>query len=479
MNYLIFILIFFQIQFSLSLIKLEGEMEKTVINAVYYILSGTMPEIQKIDTNEKPKVSIVIPVYNEEKYIKNVLKSIQIQTLKEIEILFIDDKSTDKSIKKIKEFKKQDPRIRLIKNEKNRGILYNRIYGGLQARGEYVTFIDADDLYANPQILEMSYKACIKNDLDILEFDYFGGRYNIDTLEFKDAFLFTNQNKNLYDKVYYQPEIKKRFFYQAGTEDILAGIVYNKLYSHHEIEKMADYIGKEFWTQHFIYMEDFIMVYAVARTAESMMLLGYAGVFHWFENPEGMTDGVFQMDGNKLKYPDNTNKKLGDYLSMWEKTFDLTENESDAEYLRLKLIHLLKDPDNRHVFAQTFHYERIIHLCKRMYTWKYSSDFAKQFAKQFALETIDLEIPMKKKYNEFFQGETFEENDQNFMERKKKNKEKKKKEEIKNKEKDEEKEKKRKEKTEKKEKKEKKAKKQKIEDIEEIDGYIDDGSDDL
>ena len=160
---------------------------------------------------------------------------------------------------------------------------------------------------------------------------------------------------------------------------------------------MADYIGKEFWTQHFIYMEDFIMVFAVARTAERMMLLGYAGVFHWYENPDGMTDGVFEMDGNKLKYPDNTNKKLGDYLSMWEKAFDLTENEKDSEYLRLKLIHLLKDPDNRHVFAQTFHYERIIQLCKRMYTWKYSTQFAKKFAKEFALETINLEIPMKRK----------------------------------------------------------------------------------
>ena len=109
-------------------------------------------------------------------------------------------------------------------------------------------------------------------------------------------------------------------------------------------------MGKDFWNQHYIYMEDFIMVYSIARTAERVMLLGYGGVFHWFENPEGMTDGVFELDGDKLKNPDMTNKKLGDYLTMWEKTFDLTENEPDSEYLRLKLIYLLKDPDNRHVF---------------------------------------------------------------------------------------------------------------------------------
>ena len=409
--YLFTFFIFLQIQNSFCFIKLEGEMEQTVINAVSFILSPSKPEIPKINTKEKPKITIVIPVYNEEKYIKNVLKSIQLQTLKEVEILFIDDKSTDKSVKKILGFKKEDPRIRLIKNVKNRGILYNRIYGGLQARGDYVSFIDADDLFANPQILEMSYQKCLEHNLDILEFDYFGGRFNINTLEFRDVFLFTNENKKLYDKVYYQPEIKKKFFYQQGTEDILAGIVYNKIYSHKLIEKMADYIGIEFWNQHFIYMEDFLMVFAIARNAERVMLLGYGGIFHWYENPEGMTEGVFTMEGKKLKNPDNTNKKLGDYLSMWERTFDLTEDEKDSEYLRLKLIHLLKDPDNRHVFAQTYHYERIIHLCKRMYTWKYSSDFAKKFAKDFALETINLEIPMKRKYSEFFENEFFGKND--------------------------------------------------------------------
>ena len=172
-------ILLFQIYFSLSsLMKLQGQMEQTVKNAVNFILSSPKVEIPKIDIKAKPKLTIVIPVYNEAKYLKNVIKSIQYQSLKEIEILIIDDKSTDKSVKKILQYQKEDPRIRLIKNKKNRGILYNRIYGGLQARGEFVTFIDADDLYANPQILQLSYEACIKNNLDILEFDYFGGRYD-------------------------------------------------------------------------------------------------------------------------------------------------------------------------------------------------------------------------------------------------------------------------------------------------------------
>ena len=386
--------------------KLQGQMEQTVINAVNFVLSSsTSADIPKIDINAKPKISIVIPVYNEAKYLKNVIKSIQLQSLKELEILIIDDKSTDKSVKKVLKFQKEDPRIRLIQNKKNRGILYNRIYGGLQARGEYVTFIDADDLYANPQILQLSYEACKKNKLDLLEFDYFGGRYDQKKKEFIDIFLFSNQDKNLYDKVYYKPEIKESFFFSNTKQDIIAGIVYNKLYRHKEIERMSEYIGEEFWNQHFIYMEDFIMCFALARTAKSMMLLGYGGVYHWYENPEGMTKGVFDMDGQQLKYPDNSNKKLGDYLSMWERAFDLTEEEPESEYFRLKLIFLLKDPDNRHVFARTYQYERIINLCKRMYNWKYSSEYGKKFAKEFAIETIGFEVPMKEKYNEFFENE--------------------------------------------------------------------------
>ena len=102
------------------------------------------------------------------------------------------------------------------------------------------------------------------------------------------------------------------------------------------------------------------------------------------------------------------------------------------------------------------HYERIIYLCKRMYTWKYSSDFAKKFAKDFALETINLEIPMKRKYSEFFENEFFGANDnknkEEKKERKKKNKEKNKKKEV----------------------KQKKAKKAIIKDIDDIDGFLDD-----
>ena len=127
-----------------------------------------------------------------------------------------------------------------------------------------------------------------------------------------------------------------------NDQDLIADIVYNKLYSHKEIEKLADYIGEDIWSQHYIYLEDFLMCFAVAWTTERFMQIEYGGVYHRYGNPQGMTSGVYEMDGKKLKNPQYTNKRLGDLLSMWEKIFDLTENELDGEYFRVKLIVSLK-----------------------------------------------------------------------------------------------------------------------------------------
>ena len=390
----------FHISYS-SVLKVQGEMGTTVKQAVAFIESNPRPEIPKINLEAKPKVSIVIPVYNGEKYVRNVVRSIQIQSLKELEIIFVDDKSTDKSIDQILFYQKEDPRIKLIKNKKNRGILYNRMYGALQSRGEYVAFIDVDDIYINPNILEISYNECIKNKLDVLEFDYFGGRINHENKEFISIHLFTLKDKTLSNKVYYQPDIKKSFFYENKREDLISGIVYDKFYSHNAIIKMAEYIGEDFWNQHFIYMEDFIISFAVARCAESFMHISFAGVYHWYENPEGMTRGVFDIEGSKLKNTFLSSKKLGDYLSMWERAFDLTENEPDSEFFRLTLLYLLQEPDNRDSFARTYHYERLLNLSQRMYYWKYSSEFAKKFAKEFGNDTLRFQVPLNKKYIEF------------------------------------------------------------------------------
>ena len=77
---------------------------------------------------DNPKISIISPVHNREKYILIFLRSIQNQDFKDIEIIFVDDYSTDNSIKLIEEYKKEDKRIVLLKNKRNKGTLISLIY---------------------------------------------------------------------------------------------------------------------------------------------------------------------------------------------------------------------------------------------------------------------------------------------------------------------------------------------------------------
>ena len=91
-----------------------------------------------------PKVSVIIPVYNVEQYIRECLESVCFQTLNDIEILVVNDGTKDRSIEVIEDLIAADGRIRLI-NKKNGGLSSARNAGIDSASGEYVLFLDSDD----------------------------------------------------------------------------------------------------------------------------------------------------------------------------------------------------------------------------------------------------------------------------------------------------------------------------------------------
>lgn len=118
------------------------------------------------------KVSVIMPIYNAYEFLRPAIDSVVSQTLREIEIICIDDGSTDHSVEIVKEYQKTDERIRIIA-ENNAGPALARNNGIKRARGEYLAFIDADDFY-EPTFLESLYELAKKDDLDIAI-----GRYDI------------------------------------------------------------------------------------------------------------------------------------------------------------------------------------------------------------------------------------------------------------------------------------------------------------
>ena len=118
-----------------------------------------------------PKVSVIIPVYNVEKYLRECLDSVVNQTLKDIEIICINDGSPDNSLAILEEYAKKDSRIIVISQE-NSGVSTARNVGIDLAKGDYLYFIDADD-YAEPDLLELSYQKALSTQCDIVNFGFF------------------------------------------------------------------------------------------------------------------------------------------------------------------------------------------------------------------------------------------------------------------------------------------------------------------
>lgn len=101
----------------------------------------------------KPKVSVITPVYNAEKYLSETIESVLKQTYKSFEYLLIDDCSTDNSASIIKEFEEKDSRVRYIKLSENSGAAVARNRGLEEAKGRYIAFVDSDDKWY-PEKLE-------------------------------------------------------------------------------------------------------------------------------------------------------------------------------------------------------------------------------------------------------------------------------------------------------------------------------------
>lgn len=115
------------------------------------------------------KVSVVIPVYNTELYVGEAIKSISNQTLKDIEIIVIDDGSTDNSLDIIKEIAADDSRLHFF-TQSNHGQSVARNYAIHRCQGEYIYFMDSDDILESTA-LEECYNRAIASNLDMVIFD--------------------------------------------------------------------------------------------------------------------------------------------------------------------------------------------------------------------------------------------------------------------------------------------------------------------
>ena len=160
--------------------------------------------IKKYKRISVPKISVVSPVYNNEKYLLRFLKSIRNQNIFRIEIILVDDCSVDNSVLKIEKYTIEDERIILIKNKRNKGTFVTRNIGVLFSKGKYIILPDPDDCLAK-NLLKAIYNIAEKYNYEVIRFNSFWTKTKKKTFH---PFL-----KKLENREVFQPELSTYMYY--------------------------------------------------------------------------------------------------------------------------------------------------------------------------------------------------------------------------------------------------------------------------
>lgn len=175
----------------------------------------------------KIKVSVIVPVYNAQDYLEQCIVSILEQTLQEIEVICVDDSSTDRSLEILKKYEKEDSRMRVL-TQPNSGAGAARNRGLSQASGEYLSFLDADDFF-EPDMLELAYAKAKEDRADMVVFK--SDQYHTDSDQFVQV-AWTLREKEIPP---YTP-----FNHRQMTDNIFkvfVGWAWDKLFSREFVEK--------------------------------------------------------------------------------------------------------------------------------------------------------------------------------------------------------------------------------------------------
>ena len=230
-----------------------------------------------------PKISVIIPVYNVEKYLKRCVDSVFQQTLKDLEIILVDDGSPDDSPAICDQYAAEDPRIRVIHKE-NGGLASARNAGMRIAQGDYIFFLDSDD-WLEPDGMETLYRTAEQYQVDFVR--YRAIRTGWPGLP-EDAPCMVEPVRELkegfYDRERIRAEVLPRLL---GTPQLTMGAVvgaWGSLYR-------RDFLARNdlFFSEEVKFSEDQIFSAKVVLAAENFYFIETAGVYHYFYNAKSIS----------------------------------------------------------------------------------------------------------------------------------------------------------------------------------------------
>ena len=227
------------------------------------------------------KVSVVIPLYNSEKYILRSIKSIQYQNISDIEIILVDDYSKDNTTNIIEKIQSKDRRIKIIKNKKNMGILYSRSIGVLSSIGRYLFTLDNDDLFLDKDIFHISTIIGEKKNFDIIEFKAISNKIKNNDL-LNNTIIDSKMSHSL-QFILFQPKLGR---FPISTYNFTRKYIVNDIYLWGKCIKTKIYktalnkLGSNRYSRFMIRYEDILMNYIIFNIAKSFIFIPKYGLYH-------------------------------------------------------------------------------------------------------------------------------------------------------------------------------------------------------
>jgi glycosyltransferase involved in cell wall biosynthesis len=238
---------------------------------------GVLLDKTKYKRNKNPKISVVIPYYIVSKNltITMTLRSIQNQSLKDFEIIIVDDGSLEEKIIEVLNEMKNDNRIILLRHKERKGTLLTRVDGIRYASGKYIIQIDQDDIYLNNLLFEKLYNKSKELDLDLIYFNYFT-YYNPKV--FKPQII--SIPKNVIIK---QPELRTEFLLKGGKNRLYnckVRMIWNFFTRKTTFIEAIEDLGDEYMNHIFRLYEDTLMMFELTQVAYSFYYYDIVGYRH-------------------------------------------------------------------------------------------------------------------------------------------------------------------------------------------------------
>ena len=227
---------------------------------------------------EIPKASVIIPLYNCQETIIPAINSIQYQNMTQIEIILINDFSSDNTSYIVENLQKNDQRIKIINNIRNMGTLYSRSIGALASRGEYIFNLDNDDIYFSHDLFDSIYKIGKNDNLDIISFlainiwNYSSNviyMKNLFTIQFSDEFYLKQPDLGMWIIKY-----KEKFLVHNN-------MIWDKCINSSIYQKAVNLMGIQKYSQYVSWAEDTSINFIIFKLAKSFKYTNKYGLVHF------------------------------------------------------------------------------------------------------------------------------------------------------------------------------------------------------